>query len=145
MANKPSTAAVAAGVAGIGLLAYLFLRGRNAGPYLPGDIDVPVITEPPTMTRQAARIIADAIYSALYGSGGFGTGSIDEDEAAVIALLAQPRNDADVLLVIDEYGVRGWLWTGDFNLPGAIARYLSPSDISEINDGFARRGINLRF
>lgn len=142
---KPSPIAVGAAIGGFGLLAFLVLRGRSAKPYLPSDLDPPLVTIPPTITRQAARLLADGIYSALYGSGGWATGSVDEDEGAVIALLAQTNNDADVLLVIDEYGIRGWLWTGEYNLPGAIARYLSASDIQEINAGFAQRGINLRF
>lgn len=137
------------GVGGAGAL-LLLLRGRSsAAPYLPDrpDMQPPVFTQGPTLTRQAARAMATAIFTAIYGSGGFWTGSTGEDEGAVIATIAQTNNDADVALLIDEYGMREGSWSteGELDLPGTIVAYLSSSDRAEINAGFMDRGITFRF
>ena len=131
-------------VIGVGLL---YLLTRNKGGLLPDNLPPPVITTAPTLTRPAARVIADTIFGAIYGSGGFWAGQTTENEAAVIAALAFCMNDADVLLVIDEYGSRSGTWSlsGDLDLPATITRYLSAANIQDINEGFARRGIQLRF
>jgi hypothetical protein len=137
---------------GVALAAYV--AGKIFGPPSTGDPDTGPLVDPnapvpplptPTMSREVAATIADGIYGALYGGGGWGTGDVFEDEAAVVALLSAARNDGDVALIIDAYGVRGWLWSGYMNLPAAIEEYLSESDRAQINDVYARAGITFRF
>lgn len=133
------------GAVGLGLYAlgsWLGVFRRDPDPLVPPDVDVPDL-DAPTWTRQQARTVADAIYAALYGSGGFWTGSTTEDERAVVDLLKQVNTNGDAALLVDEYGVRGssWSLTGDLNLPAALTAYLSPSDLAEVNADYREREI----
>lgn len=109
-------------------------------PLLPDDLPPPPVGESPTMTRAAARILADRVFAAIYAGVG-------EDEEAVIAAMLPPRNTADVLLVLDEYGARRGPWWSpvEYTLPGALRAFLSAKDVARINTDYARRGINVRF
>lgn len=148
---NPNTV-VAVGV--VGVLGYAAWRmfGRPSGgggvdgPLLPPNVVVPVITVPPTMTRQDAQVIADVIYTAFYGDGFFWSGNTTEDEAAVVAAMSLAGNDADVALIIDAYGVRGGRWSfhGDMNLVQAIVTFLSASDRAVLNDYYRSNGIGFR-
>lgn len=134
-------------VAALAIGAGLVLFTRRTEPYLPGGLDVSDVDEPPTLTRQGARLLADTIFAAIYGSGDFWTGSTGEREDVVIGALWQCRNDADVLLVIDAYGIRGGSWSlsGQMNLPATLVEYLDRAERETLNQGLSDRGINLRF
>lgn len=131
--------------AGGALVLYLLLR-RSSG-LLPPSLPPPVITEPPTLTRQAARILADVCFAAFYGSGGWWAGQTGEDEAAVIAALSQANNDADIALIVDEYGTRSGAWSvhGPLTLPAAITVYFDADQRTALNTALAGKGINFRF
>lgn len=135
--NSNTLAAVAAGA----VLVLLLTAGKPA-PWTdhPGlDIDAE-----PTFTKQQARAVADGVYQALYGDGGCWSGDIDEDEGLAVRLLSTCQNDADVALVATAYGVRSgcWLWAGQgLNLFQALGRYLSASDLDELNSTWRARGI----
>lgn len=109
-------------------------------PLLPPNLPPAPVGEAPTMSRPAARVLADRVFAAIYGGWG-------EDEEAVIAAMLPPVNASDVFLVIDEYGARTGPWWSpvEYNLPGALRAFLSPADIARINNDYARRGINVRF
>lgn len=120
--------------------------GNLDKPYTDPRVIVPQVTAPPTMTRENARIQADRIYAAIYGDGSVWSGRVTEDEEAVIAAMLVPRNTADVLLIVDEYGERGaWYWSGVMNLPATLRTYLSDADIHGINMDYAARQIAIRF
>lgn len=125
----------------------LFERDRREDPRLgPGNTPKDVDQEP-TLTKQAARHLADTIFAAIYGSGDLTTGSTGEDEEAVIAALVQAQNDADVLAIMDAYGVRSgtWSWSGDLDLTGAVTTFLSRSDVEAINSNYRDKGIQILF
>lgn len=132
---------VALGAAALYAAWRLFGPEPQPDPYFTEDM------EPPTFTRQQARLAAEGIFAAIYGDGGFWTGNTAENEAAVIAILKTCRNTSDVFLVIDAYGIRGgsWSWSGEMNLPAAITQYLSASDRQEVNDYYAAHGIEIAF
>lgn len=121
---------------------------KGPGSYI---TDPPHIDVEPTITAEEARVIADIVAAGIYAGTGFWTGwpfgSLDEDEAVVVAAMITEtiRNDADVLLVIDQYGIHGEFATPDLTLPQAIRHYLSPSEVEVINDAYRDRGINIRF
>lgn len=125
----------------------LFDTDRREEPRLPPENEPPPVTIAPTITKQAARHLADTIFAAIYGSGDFTTGSTGEDEEAVIAALVQAQNDADVLAIMDAYGVRSgtWSWSGDLDLTGAVNTFLSRSDIEAINMNYRDKGIQILF
>ena len=113
---------------------------RPSEPLLPPNLPPPPVGEAPTMTRPAARVLADRVFAGIYG-GWF------EDENAVVAAMLPPVNASDVFLVVDEYGIRRGPWWSpvEYNLPGALRAFLSPADLARINNDYARRGINVRF
>lgn len=129
------------------LLVYSIFGKKRPGTYV---FNPPSITVPPTITVQEARILADVIQGALYAdtiSHGWPFGSLTEDEATVVAAMTseQLENDADVLVVVDQYGVHGEFLTPDYTLPQAIRAYLSTDDIEEIHNVYRERGISIRF
>lgn len=107
-------------------------------------------TQTPTMQPAQARILAERVSLAIYGSSTFWStwlfGSLIEDEGEVVRSMTDETitNDADVLLVAKEYGVRGAYMTNDYTLFQAIAAYLKPSDREEINEVYRSRNINIR-
>lgn len=107
-------------------------------------------TQTPTIQPAQARILAERISMAIYGSSTFWStwlfGSAIEDEGEVVRSMTNETitNDADVLLVAKEYGVRGAYLTNDYTLFQAIAAYLEPSDRAEINEVYRSRNINIR-
>jgi hypothetical protein len=138
-----------------GALLGLFALGKALGlikpdpdPRLPGDIEVDHETEKPTLTNEAAQVKADQVYAAIYGDGSFWTGQGGEDEDAVISALTDGVNvTTDVLLIADKYGRRSgsFATTGDLDLFGVVAEYLSPSDRLAINEDYRSKGITTRF
>lgn len=145
MSNAKQFEVLKWGAVGVGLFALAKAFGVVTPPPPPPLVDDETV-EPlpaPTWTRERARVAADAIYAAIYGSGGFWTGASVEDEGAVIAILLEVGNAADCALLVDEYGVRGssWSLSGDLNLPGALTTYLSTGDLSEVNRVYRERNI----
>ena len=133
--------ALAVGAVGVGV--YLALHKKAPPPYYHEGLGEP------TMSKDAARLNADTIYAAIYGSGRWWDQTLDEDEPAIIMSLELAQNDADVALIIDAYGERcGAFWTlgsSCLTLPGAISRYLSPSETDAINANYQRKGITFRW
>lgn len=128
-----------------GLADALGIIEETRDPY--SSLPPPVDTVPPTITLPHARLIADRVFSAIYGDGSFWTGRTTEDERAVIdALTAEIRNDGDVYLVVDAYGLRegSWSLAGLLDLPATVREYLDPEDVAEINDKWTAKGITLR-
>jgi len=119
---------------------------QGGGPRLPDGTPVPELDDP-TMTREAAKVLANRVYAAIYGDGGFFSTPVEEDEEAVIAALLPPRTDGDVMLVAEEYGTRsGPFWAPtSWTLEGVLRAYLTPVEIARINNDYAARGINIRF
>lgn len=150
--QKRSGISDAGSVLVLGALAFgaykLFFEGgdQGGGPRLPSDTPVPTV-DAPTMTREAARVLANRVYAGIYGDGGFWSTPVVEDEEAVIAAMLPPRTDGDVLLVIEEYGLRDGPWWAptDYTLEGVIRAYLEPAEVARINNDYAARGINIRF
>lgn len=132
-------------IVGGGLLLYKLL-GRDVDPYI---TDPPHVTVEPTITAEQAQVIAEVIAAAIYADGTFWTdplfGSLFEDERAVVLAMTLPtiRNDADVLLIADKYGVRSRPLTPNYTLFQAIHAYLEPSDIEDINAAYVQRGITI--
>lgn len=130
------------------LVVHRLIAGPSVDPYID---DPPHVDVDPTITAEQAQLIAETVAAAIYAGSTFWSGwpfgSLFEDEALVIAAMTNEmiRNDADVLLVVDQYGIRGQFATPDLTLPQAIRRYLEPSDVEQINDAYQARGINLRF
>ena len=128
----------------------LFLYRTFANEPNPYIVDPPHVTVDPSITQEQARILADIVGAAIYASstfwGGWPFGSLTEDEAAVVAAMTSDAitNDADVLLIADEYGIRGEFATPDLSLFQAIRSYLSTGNIEDINDAYRERGINIR-
>lgn len=137
--------AVAIGLYSLGKVFGVF--GGGKGPQLPPDLDVPEIEVDPTLTRTYAGIMADRIFNAIYGSGGFWGGSVWEDEPTVLATLLEVMNDADAVLLVDQYGIRGGMWTltGDLDLMGAVRTYLDASDINTVNEAYRARGMQFQW
>lgn len=121
--------------------------GGNTPPLIDPSVDVPD-ADAPTLSRQAARLKADAIFAAIYGDGSFWGGQSGEDEDAVIyALTQQVETDGDVLLIADEYGAREGAWStqGPLDLAATLVRYLSVANRQAINLYYARHNINIAF
>lgn len=138
------------GVLGIGgYAAYTLLKApKDEGDPYAGEPYTDPELPPPTMTVSESRILADRIYAAFYGGGGWGDwGHPGEDEEAVIAALIVPRNTNDVLQLIDTYGERQSFWSVDnaLDLPQAIREFLSPDDIQRVNLYYANNLIAVRF
>ncbi|MCA9404346.1 MAG: hypothetical protein KC897_11230, partial [Candidatus Omnitrophica bacterium] len=121
--------------------------GTEPPPALPPDVVVTDVQGTATLTRQQARVLADAIYYAVYGSGDFWTGHVDEDEDAVVDAMTAAQNDPDVLLIQQEYGVRSGAasFHGALNLVGTLHAFLSDSDLARINSDYQSKGITFRF
>ena len=127
-------------------LAALYVLGRVFGTEQPVPYPMPE-GQTPTLNASQLRLLVDRIFGAIYGDGSFWSGATAEDEAAVVDALTVPRNDADVVALINAWGIRGGRWStaGDLTLPATVREYLSPSDIADINAGFAQRGITFTF
>lgn len=146
---KPGTVVVwgAVVIGGAALAKRMGLFETGPDPKLPPDLDVPEVSVNPTLTRSYAGVMADRIFSAIYGSGGFWGGSALEDEATVVDTLLEVQNDADALLLVDAYGIRGGMWTltGDLDLMGAVRTYLDADDIAAVNTAYRQRGMQFQW
>ena len=132
-------------IGGVLVGVYLLVRGRDGWD----DTDVGP-DQAATISRSQARMIADAVFAALYANSTFWwdpfVGSWTEDEALVIASLTDQviKTDGDVLRVADAYGARG-MWSGpELTLFQAVIKYLKPDEVQEINDAWLSRGITLQ-
>ncbi len=108
----------------------------------------PYVTESPrTMSDAQVRVLVDRIFGAIYGDGSFWAGRTGENEGDVFAAMLVPRTEGDVVALINEYGVRGGLWSlsGPMNLPATLRTYLSAAMLNRLNADYVSRGINFRF
>jgi hypothetical protein len=67
-----------------------------------------------------------------------------------VRLLKMPMNDADVALLIQGFGTRSSHWFGIFSgagrtLPEFLSEQATSSNINEINNAYAKKGITYRF
>ena len=70
---------------------------------------------------------------------------IIEDEDAIIAILQTMQTDSDVCELIRVYGLRAPFYRANLSLPVSVSRWLSASDIAQVNQSYAAKGINYRF
>jgi hypothetical protein len=70
---------------------------------------------------------------------------ITEDENSIIAILVKMLTDADVCELVRVYGKRGPFYAANLTLPVAVVKYLSKSDIQEINDSYVNNNMKFRF
>lgn len=101
----------------------------------------------PTMDRNQARNIAEAVESAIYSDGTFwytpGFGSMTENEDLVIEAMTSPeiKTEGDFVLIAEVYGVRGTMMTPDLTLVQVLKKYLDTNEREVINKVYAQRGI----
>lgn len=110
---------------------------EGAGPPPPPSGDPQELDPRPATWPRATYVqIADALDTLMFDY-------FTEDEEQVMRLVLSMRNTADVLNLVDAYGVRFHVlpW-GDFTLGNALHKYLEPAEIDAINMGFARNGIH---
>ena len=98
----------------------------------------------PTKSKGEWQIIADQIYNDLKFSG------IADNKSDAGYQVARVQNDADIALLIQAFGMRqesffGINTGGLQNLPQFIIGNLDKSEISKINDNYARKNIKFRF
>ena len=101
-------------------------------------------TQTPTKSKGEWQIIADQIYNDLKFSG------IADNKSDAGYQVARVQNDADIATLIQVFGMRqesffGVNIGGLQNLPQFIIGNLDKSEISKINDNYARKNIKFRF
>jgi len=72
------------------------------------------------------------------------------NNADAVRLLKMPMNDADVALLIQAFGTRSSHWFGFFSgagmtLPQFLSQQATSSNLAEINNAYAKKGISYRF
>jgi len=122
-------------VAGIYLLSQVskLLSGWNRGEVINYDC-TGVRSFSPSYYTQAAIDLEVLFYE-----------DITEDEDGIIAILEKLPKDSDICELIRVYGLRGPVYAANISLPLAVNRYLSKSDVAEINEAYALKGIQYRF
>jgi len=98
----------------------------------------------PTKSKGEWNLIASQIYNNL------GYSRFDDDVEAAGVNLTRAKNDADVAVLIDQFGKRQEYFfgipTGPLsNLPVFVNRNLSRQKIEAINDNYRRKNIKFRF
>jgi len=101
-------------------------------------------TQTPTKSKGEWQIIADQIYNDLKFSG------IADNKSDAGYQVARVQNDADIATLIQVFGMKqesffGVNIGGLQNLPQFIIGNLSKSEISKINDNYARKNIKFRY
>lgn len=98
----------------------------------------------PTITSTQAQGMAVSLVTAF--------GDCGTDEAAVFRIMGQLKNEADMMLLIQAYGVRKFkgCFTQFFSheelsLPGAMTYELSSSDLMKVNNILQKAGITFKF
>lgn len=98
-----------------------------------------------TRTRAQWKLVADSIYNSIKFSG------VSDNKANAEAQLKTVKNDLDLAVLIDEYGIRQLYYFGlpdgdRMTLIAAIATgELSQKAISRINEDYKNKGITFRF
>jgi len=104
--------------------------------------------KPPTISKAQLSIMSDQLKTAFDGP------SFSGDAQKVFDILSQPKNDADVLMLIRAYGIRSYdnavYGTFKGTLPQAIAAEIPQSSlyrksINDINEMFGKKNIKTRF
>lgn len=109
------------------------------------DQEISKVTVRPTLTDTGASIIADNIYQLV----GEWVDMVWDKGGKVLAEMTKINNDADFLLVVKAYGVRGEKIIGFGNVvPKTLTQILrdelKQSSINEINKLYASKGITYR-
>lgn len=98
----------------------------------------------PTITQTQAEAYSSSLVQAF--------DEVGTDEDAVYQIMGQMKNIADVLFLIQVYGVRSfkgtftsWFSDETLNLPGAISYEMSTSEIDKINGILSKAGITYKF
>lgn len=107
-------------------------------------IDSSLKAQTPTKSKGEWQIIADQIYNDLKFSG------IADNKSDAGYQVARVQNNADIALLIQAFGMRqesffGINTGGLQNLPQFIIGNLDKSEISKINDNYARKNIKFRY
>lgn len=98
----------------------------------------------PTKSAGEWTLVANQLYQNM------GYSFIDDNYEAAGVNLTKPRNDADVALLINQFGKRqeyffGIPTGGLSTLPEFVGRNLSRGKIEAINDNYRRKNIKFRF
>lgn len=90
---------------------------------------------------QVYELQAERLYAAVWTSQWY------EDEYAVMRVLAEMRNTADVVALFNAYGIRKGPRVLDLsgNLYATVRHFLSAEELAAINTFFRRRGIQAAF
>jgi hypothetical protein len=113
---------------------------ENIDSYINNSLKI----QTPTKSIGEWQIIADQIYNNLKFSG------IADNKSDAGYQIARVQNDADIATLIKVFGMRqesffGINIGGLQNLPQFIIGNLDKSEISKINDNYARKNIKFRF
>lgn len=139
--------ALAVVVAGAALW-FLFRDDRDNDR--PRDLSELPQDQRPTITRGAARIIAETVDQAIWSDStfwsGWPVGSWTENEAIVMAAMTQPaiQTTGDVWLIMDEYGARSIGLAPELTLIATLEKYLDQDERQYINAQWSQRNINTR-
>lgn len=137
-------------VGGLGVIAYLLLKGKDKDKLLPGQAgnrlkELQAMGIYPYWSNVQAESYASMLVNAFNDCG--------TDEAAVFHVFNEVGNEADLMLLIETFGTRtytgcfeGSLFT-DFtaNLSQAMTAELSSSDLQEISAILQSKNINYSF
>lgn len=135
----------AGGVLLAGYLAYRLTR-PSAFDQLQQYVEPALLTFPKPYYEVLAYNIQSAFWATWY----------TEDEASIIENMKQLQNDSDYLYLVSIYGARNsngvdglptWIPSpfAPESLPQSLQKHLSQSDLAEINQHFASKGINFQF
>lgn len=98
----------------------------------------------PTITQTQAETFSSKLVKAF---DDFGT-----DEQAVYDVMSAMKNQADILYLIQVYGVRkfkgtfsSWFDFEELNLPAAISYEMDSSEIAKVNSILSKKGITFKF
>lgn len=111
--------------------------GKNWGSNVP-EIPQKKLTYP----KWQYATTADALYAAFWTNWGF-----TEDEEAVKRLLLTMQTDNDVTELIRVYGERGpgTLFDVPITLPMSVSNYMDADFVTDLNNAYARKGIQYRW
>lgn len=98
----------------------------------------------PTKSAGEWTLVANQLYQNM------GYSRFDDDYEAAGVNLTRPKNDADVALLINQFGKRqeyffGIPTGGKSTLPEFVGRNLSRGKIEAINDNYKRKNIKFKF
>lgn len=145
--NKPDDKIINKTLIGVvagGLLLYFLLR-RSDQSGGTSDQNIEYNVKRLTFSPFQYKVFADTIETAIFGAYAIPTPW--EDDETVARILQEMQNNDDVKALIDAYGRR---YVGIFiqdggNLVQTVAEYLDNDLIQQVNNNYAKKGIDIRF